>query len=83
MIKNKVKLIEAGAFKNIDAAVMAHPGNNSLAHYTSLAIAELNVTFHGKSAHAAASPWDGINALVKIEIFIIKFKYFFLYFSAL
>ncbi|PRP80747.1 hypothetical protein PROFUN_11487 [Planoprotostelium fungivorum] len=59
----KCDLIRAGAFKDIDAGMMVHPGNNSLAHYTSLAVTEIHVTFHGKSAHAAASPWEGVNAL--------------------
>lgn len=30
---------------------------------TSLAVGDMHATFHGKSSHAAAYPWDGVNAL--------------------
>lgn len=72
----KVKLIDAGAFEGVDAALMAHPSPPSerysstgegpfdgMSYATCLAACMFNVVFTGKSAHAAAMPWDGINAL--------------------
>ena len=64
----KIRLIEAGAFAEIDAALMLHPGplGGSLdggARPLMTAIQSLVVDFHGRNAHAAASPWDGLNAL--------------------
>ncbi|HTH06799.1 MAG TPA: amidohydrolase, partial [Ilumatobacteraceae bacterium] len=59
----KVRMARAGAFDGIDAAMMVHPADADLVAITSLAIQELQVTFHGLAAHAAAAPWDGRNAL--------------------
>lgn len=59
----KIRMIEAGAFESIDAAVMLHPGLEDCAAPRTLAARQLSVRFHGKAAHAAARPWEGINAL--------------------
>lgn len=70
----KVKLIEAGAYKDVDACLMVHPvpmapGNPDLLSMATvieggfLANDKVQVTFTGKPAHAAAAPWEGINAL--------------------
>ncbi|XP_070580396.1 xaa-Arg dipeptidase-like [Ptychodera flava] len=60
----KIKLIDAGAFKDVDLAMMVHPMNS---HFISsmpfLAIERFDVTFHGKASHAAYAPWEGVNAL--------------------
>ncbi len=59
----KVALCEKGCFDGIDAALMAHPYDGNFYETESLAIDALELKFHGASAHAAASPWDGRNAL--------------------
>lgn len=59
----KVTLIEAGVFNNIDAALMFHPGDSNTVEITSLAMDALEFVYHGKAAHAAACPYEGINAL--------------------
>ena len=59
----KVKLIEEGAFNDIDVAMMVHPCPHSILEPVFLANGKFKVTFHGKAAHAAAFPWEGINAL--------------------
>lgn len=63
----KIKLIEAGAYKGVDASFMAHAigeqtGTNA-ANMKGSACGHLSFTFKGKPAHAGANPWDGINAL--------------------
>ncbi|KAL5009969.1 hypothetical protein ScPMuIL_012274 [Solemya velum] len=59
----KIDLIEAGIFDGMDAAMMAHPTPFDIAEMASLAVESVIVTFHGKASHAAAFPWDGVNAL--------------------
>lgn len=55
----KVLMARAGAFDGVDAAMMVHPADADLISIDSLAIQELQVTFRGKAAHAAAAPWTG------------------------
>ncbi|XP_077868011.1 xaa-Arg dipeptidase-like [Saccoglossus kowalevskii] len=66
----KIELIEAGAFKDIDIAMMAHPVNRVNMHYfPALARVTMTVDFIGKAAHAAYAPWEGINALDAAVLF--------------
>ena len=59
----KVPMAAAGLFDDVDAALMAHPYYCYEASGTSLAMDAIQYEFFGKSAHAAASPHEGINAL--------------------
>ena len=59
----KELMARKGAFEGIDAAMMVHPAGVDLATMPCIAIAEVDVTFHGRSAHASAAPQAGINAL--------------------
>ncbi|MDO4814039.1 MAG: M20 family metallopeptidase [Gemella sp.] len=59
----KASYVKAGLFKNIDAAMMVHPAWDSYTSLNSLAVDVFEVEFFGKSAHAAANPEEGINAL--------------------
>jgi amidohydrolase len=70
----KIKLIDGGAYKDVDACLMTHPmsgamfstnkkGVTGIAYGTCVASAKFRVTFTGRTAHAAAAPHDGINAL--------------------
>ena len=60
----KIPLVEQGYFDDVDAAVMIHPGTVDLVPTDSSLVAYgLLFEFHGKPAHAAAAPHDGINAL--------------------
>jgi len=59
----KVKMARAGAFDGIDAAMMVHPADADLIRMDCIAIQELEVEYHGRAAHAAAAPWEGVNAL--------------------
>ena len=59
----KLYLIENGAFEDVDLAMMVHPAVSDLLSPGFLACAHLNVTYTGKEAHAAAFPWEGVNAL--------------------
>lgn len=59
----KIVMAERNAFNNLDVAMMVHPGTTDTATTEALACHTLDVEFIGKSAHAAASPEEGINAL--------------------
>ena len=59
----KILMAERGAFTGVDMAMMVHPGVINTATNQFLACQTLDVEFWGKAAHAAASPYAGINAL--------------------
>lgn len=71
----KAKLIDAGAIPDdTAAAIMAHPVSEhgvsrekgkyaGLAGLKLIACHKFHVEFHGKTAHAGAEPWNGVNAL--------------------
>lgn len=59
----KIRLIEAGLFKDLDAAFMVHPASSTLVDRGSLAITEVELIFHGRAAHASSQPELGVNAL--------------------
>jgi amidohydrolase len=59
----KVLLVEASVFDNVDVAMMFHPSGKTILWKHALARRKLFIEFFGKSAHAAAFPEKGINAL--------------------
>jgi amidohydrolase len=59
----KVSLTEAGIFKDIDVAMMFHPGSCNVPEISSLALDAIEVNFYGKAAHMAVADSIGINAL--------------------
>jgi amidohydrolase len=62
-MEGKVRLLEAGAFAGVDACLMLHPWTRTLGYNGSLAFVALDLVFRGHTAHAAADPWNGRNAL--------------------
>lgn len=59
----KIKLLDAGAFAGIDAAMMFHPLDRDLLANPALASEWILFSFTGRPAHAAAAPWEGSSAL--------------------
>ncbi len=59
----KVILLNAGVFSGIDAAMIVHPASRTMVTRPSLASNRLVLEFFGKAAHAASTPFEGINAL--------------------
>ena len=66
----KIRLLEAGVFEGVDVVLSSHPG----AHLTliptemsdrswGLAMIGYRYAFHGRAAHAAMNPHEGVNAL--------------------
>jgi len=59
----KIDLIKAGAFDDAAASMLIHPSSKDMADPRVLAAQGVRVTYHGKEAHAAATPHVGVNAL--------------------
>jgi amidohydrolase len=59
----KELMARAGALDGVDAAMMMHPSSVNLVSMPCIAMAELEVRYRGQSAHAAAMPERGVNAL--------------------
>lgn len=59
----KASFVKHNLLEGIDACLIIHPGNKTGVTGNSLAVDPLDFEYIGKSAHAAASPEKGINAL--------------------
>ena len=67
----KIRMLDAGVFEGVDIVLSSHPSSNRTVIPTeipmdeswSLAMVGYRYIFHGKAAHAAAMPHEGINAL--------------------
>ncbi|NXG34341.1 P20D2 protein, partial [Dromaius novaehollandiae] len=59
----KIDLIKAGAFDDLDVVFMAHPSQENAAYLPDVAEHDVTVKYYGKASHAAAYPWEGVNAL--------------------
>jgi amidohydrolase len=67
----KVKLMEAGVFKDVDAALMIHGRGGTQIWRPTLGIIKVKCEFFGKAAHASSWPWRGVNALnAMIQLFV-------------
>ncbi|WP_102142173.1 M20 family metallopeptidase [Mycobacterium hubeiense] len=64
----KVLLLKAGAFDDIAATVMLHPGPADIAAARSLALSEVSVTYTGQESHAAVAPYLGVNAADAVTV---------------
>lgn len=64
----KCNMVNDGVFDGYDMAMMVHLYNRNLTFTKLLAKDSYMYRFHGKSAHAAASPWDGCNALNGLQL---------------
>jgi len=62
-VGGKVVMLEHGAFKDLDVALMMHGNDVTQVDLKSLALSEYLVTFHGTAAHAGMAPEDGRSAL--------------------
>ncbi|TDJ73526.1 MAG: amidohydrolase [Planctomycetota bacterium] len=66
----KVFMVRDGLFDDVDACLSWHPSNeNSVSVDPSKALRSFEVTFYGRSAHAAGAPWKGVSALDAVEAF--------------
>jgi amidohydrolase len=59
----KIRLLSAGAFQGVDAAMMFHPFDRDLLAHIALASIWLEARYQGTPSHAALAPWGGQSAL--------------------
>ena len=59
----KGSFVREGFLRDVDAALCVHPGDRHEASSKNIACLPVDIEFWGKSAHAAAAPEQGINAL--------------------
>ncbi|MDB5734444.1 MAG: amidohydrolase [Alphaproteobacteria bacterium] len=66
----KAFYVRAGVFKDVDACVYVHvaPMFGTMWGVGGNGMVSVEYTFHGKTAHAAADPWDGRSALDGVEL---------------
>ncbi|MGI8990321.1 MAG: amidohydrolase [Bryobacteraceae bacterium] len=68
---SKAYFVRAGVFKDVDAVLFAHVGNNlavSWGEGGQSGLISVEYTFKGESAHAAGAPWRGRSALDAVEL---------------
>jgi amidohydrolase len=58
----KVRLLDAGAFADVSAAMMVHPAPVDVVRFRSFARSTLELGYQGRPAHAAVAPHLGRNA---------------------
>jgi amidohydrolase len=64
----KALLLEAGIFDDVAAAMMVHAAADDSVGASSSAAGAWDITYTGKSAHAATTPWEGVNALDAVTL---------------
>jgi amidohydrolase len=66
----KITMAAGGVFDGLDLALMIHSGNSECrVRYRCLAMDGIEFKFTGRASHAAASPWEGRNALNGAQLF--------------
>jgi aminobenzoyl-glutamate utilization protein B len=72
LLNGKNYMAAAGAFDGLDVCLHNHPAPaNTVWNFHSAAAIDLWVEWHGTTAHAGASPWEGRSALHAAEIFLV------------
>lgn len=59
----KEYIAREGGFDDVDAAIMVHPGKDDHTEARRVALRQVEVTYHGLSAHAASAPFMARNPL--------------------
>jgi aminobenzoyl-glutamate utilization protein B len=69
-VGGKVYMVREGLFDDVDVALAWHPSDEIKADTGSTqALVDFVVEFHGRTAHAAADPWNGRSAVDALELF--------------
>jgi amidohydrolase len=70
-LSSKAIMCAKGVFDDINAAIMVHPTSGITKMNRGTLISQyMDIVFKGKSAHAAADPWNGRNAMQAAVLFI-------------
>ena len=66
----KCSMCQQGLFRGYDMAMMIHLYDQNLIYSQLNGLACMLYTFHGKSSHAGAAPWEGQNALNAAQLML-------------
>jgi len=78
LVGAKAFYIRDGYFKNVDACIFTHVGDNLVTSYGDAGnngLMSVRFTFEGSAAHAAAAPWRGRSALDAVELMNVGWNY--------
>ncbi|OZD06610.1 peptidase M20 [Rhodococcus sp. 06-235-1A] len=64
----KLVMLAAGVFDDASICLMAHPAPEENCAPRSLAVMDIEVTYHGRASHAAYAPHAGINAADAVTV---------------
>ncbi len=71
LLAGKAYMVRDGVFKDVDAVLFTHVGNNlqtSWGQSNGTGMVSVEYTFEGESAHSASAPWRGRSALDGVEL---------------
>ena len=78
LVGTKAFYIRAGYFKDVDACIFTHVGNNLGVSYGDAGnngLVSVRFNFEGAAAHAAGAPWRGRSALDAVELMNIGWNF--------
>ncbi len=78
LLGGKAFFVRAGMFKDVDAVLFTHVGDNlgtTWGQPRGSGLVSVEYTFEGESAHAAFAPWRGRNALRAVELMNIGWDF--------
>lgn len=78
LVAAKAWFVRDGHFKDVDAVIFTHVGNNlgvSWGDASGTGLVSVEFTFTGESAHSAGAPWRGRSALDAVELMNIGWNY--------
>ncbi len=78
LLGGKAYLVRDGVFKDADVAIFSHVDSNLSTDWGTAwqtGLVSVEYTFHGESAHAAASPWRGRSALDAVELMNVAWNF--------
>jgi aminobenzoyl-glutamate utilization protein B len=69
-VGGKIYMVREGLFRDVDVALAWHPSDRTRADMQGgQALVDMMVEYHGRTAHAAADPWNGRSAADAAELF--------------
>ena len=78
LLGTKAFYVRDGLFKGVDACIFTHVASDFGTFYGNgpmNGMVSVEYTFHGKTAHAAADPWDGHSALDAVELMDVAMNF--------
>ena len=78
LVGAKAFYVRDGYFKNVDACIFTHVGDNLVTSYGDAGnngLMSVKFNFEGSAAHAAGAPWRGRSALDAVELMNVGWNY--------